>query len=48
MRVRECAVPSIRIETPEEAAQYWRLNVQTAAWFDPSKEAFVVLKSSAR
>src|SRR6266581_6600447 len=48
MRVRECAVPSVRIETPEEAVAYWRANVQTAAWFDPSKEAFVVLVLNTR
>src|SRR5207247_1199175 len=43
MRVRECAAPSMRIETPEEAVAYWHANVQTADWFDPSKEAFVVM-----
>jgi DNA repair protein RadC len=48
MRVRECAAPSIRIETPEEAVDYWRANVQTAPWFDPSKEAFVVLVLNTR
>src|SRR6266481_7812611 len=48
MRVRECAAPSILIETPEEAVAYWRANVQTAAWFDPSKEAFVVLVLNTR
>ena len=48
MPVRECAVPSVHVETPEEAVKYWRTNVQSAVWFDPSKEAFVVLVLNAR
>jgi DNA repair protein RadC len=48
MRVRECAAPSLRIETPEQAVEYWRANVQTAPWFDPNKEAFVVLVLNTR
>jgi DNA repair protein RadC len=48
MRVRECPTPSTLVETPEQAAAYWRANVQTADWFDPSKEAFVVLVLNTR
>jgi prepilin-type N-terminal cleavage/methylation domain-containing protein len=29
----------MQIETPEETVAYWRANVQTADWSDPSKEA---------
>ncbi len=48
MRVRECATPSTLVETPEQAVAYWSANIPTADWFDPSKEAFVVLVLNTR
>ncbi len=48
MRIRECPMPSINIETPEQAADYWRAHIQTADWYDPCKEAFVVLVLNTR
>jgi len=47
MRVREC-VPTQLVETPQAAADYWRSNVTVAPWFDPAKEAFVVLVLNTR
>jgi len=45
MRVRECVslTPDQIIETPESAAAYWRANIVRADWYDPSKEALIVL-----
>ena len=48
MRVRECAVDSQWIETPEQAADYWRKNIPQADWYDPCKEAVVVLVLNTR
>ena len=48
MRVRECPAPSTTIETPEQAVAYWKANIPCADWFDPSKEAFVVLVLNTR
>jgi len=48
MRVRECPAPSTTIETPEQAAAYWKANIPQAEWFDPSKEAFIVLVLNTR
>ena len=48
MRVRECAVPARLIDTPESAYQYWTSNIPQASWFDPAKEAFVVLVLNTR
>ena len=30
-------------DTPEIVAQYWRTNIPKADWYDPAKEAVVVL-----
>ena len=46
--VRECVALSNVIETPQAAADYWRANIPSAPWFDPCKEAFVVLVLNAR
>ena len=43
MPVRECALQSEILDTPERAADYWTKNVPNAPWFDPAKEAVVIL-----
>lgn len=48
MCIRECAPVSTLTNTPELAAQYWRLNIPNADWFDPAKEAFIVLVLNTR
>jgi DNA repair protein RadC len=47
MRVRECVAAEM-IDTPEKAAEYWRTNIPQADWYDPAKEAFVVLILNTR
>ncbi len=47
LRVRECP-PGPNIETPDQAAAYWRANIPQADWYDPAKEAFVVLVLNTR
>src|SRR5438093_12865412 len=48
MPVRECAVPNCLIDTPQSSYEYWTSNIPQAAWFDPAKEAFVVLVLNTR
>jgi DNA repair protein RadC len=48
LRVRECIATSDMIDTPERAAEYWRTNIPKADWYDPCKEAFVVLILNTR
>ena len=36
------------VDTPERAAAYWRNNIPQAPWFDPAKEAVVVLVLNTR
>ena len=49
MRIRECAPTTTTvIDTPEHAAEYWRQNIPSADWFDPAKEALVVLVLNTR
>jgi DNA repair protein RadC len=36
------------IDTSDRAVEYWKANIQAAPWFDPSKEAFVVLVLNTR
>src|SRR5437016_11429499 len=48
MRVRECAPSIINVETPELAVDYWRTTIPAAAWFDPCKEAFIVIVVNTR
>jgi DNA repair protein RadC len=47
MRIRECVAAEL-IDTPERAAAYWRANIPQADWFDPAKEAVVVLILNTR
>ena len=48
--LRECPLPEeMQIcDTPELAAQYWRLHIQTHPYFDPERENFVVLILNTR
>ena len=48
MRVRECQPMTETMDTPERAAAYWRANIPQAPWFDPAKEAVVVLILNVR
>ncbi len=48
LRVRDCATPADLVDTPDRVFDYWKANVATAPWFDPSKEAFVVLILNTR
>jgi DNA repair protein RadC len=48
LSVRECGPPGQLIQTPLEAADYWRANIPQADWYDPAKEAFVVLVLNTR
>jgi len=48
MRVRECLPQSELLDTPERAAAHWRNNIPNAPWFDPAKEAVVVLVLNTR
>ena len=47
MRIRECVAGEM-MDTPEQAAAYWRNNIPQADWFDPAKEAVVVLILNTR
>lgn len=48
MRVRECVAPADLLDTPERAFEYWKANIPQADWYDPAKEAFVVLVLNVR
>ena len=48
MRVRECLPEPTMIDTPEQAVAYWGANIPKADWFDPAKEAFVVMVLNTR
>ena len=48
MRVRECIPNPPLMDTPELAADYWKANIPAADWFDPCKEAFIVLVLNTR
>ena len=46
--VRECEPMSALLDQPEQVAKYWRQNIPGADWFDPMKEALVVLVLNTR
>lgn len=46
--VRECIAPSAILDTPQQAADYWHANIPCAPWYDPCKEALVVLTLNTR
>jgi hypothetical protein len=48
--LRECPLPESLAfcDTPDRAAEYWRLHVQTNPYFNPECECFVVLMLNTR
>lgn len=48
--LRDCPVPESLLvcETPDHAAAYWRLHIQTHPYFNPECECFVVLLLNTR
>ena len=48
LRVRECIASADLVDTPDRAFDYWKANIATAPWFDPAKEAFVILILNTR
>ena len=50
MTLRDCPVPAdlLGCETPEQAAAYWRLHLETHPYFNPECECFVVLLLNTR
>jgi DNA repair protein RadC len=48
--LRECPTPETLLvcETPEQAADYWRLHVTSNPYFNPDCECFVVLLLNTR
>ena len=46
--VRECEPMSALLDEPGQVALYWRQNIPGADWFDPMKEALVVLVLNTR
>jgi DNA repair protein RadC len=48
--LRECPLPESLAfcDTPERAAEYWRLHVQTNPYFNPVCECFVILMLNTR
>jgi DNA repair protein RadC len=48
LTVRECQAMTELADTPDLVAAYWRNNIPQADWFDPAKEAFVVLILNTR
>jgi DNA repair protein RadC len=50
MSLRDCPVPDhlLVCETPEQAAAYWRLHIETHPYFNPECECFIVLILNTR
>ena len=50
MALRDCPVPSdlLICETPNHAADYWRMHIATHPYFNPDCECFVVLFLNVR
>lgn len=48
MRVREAVPTATSIDTPARVFEYWKANIPQAQWYDPAKEAFVVLILNTR
>ena len=48
--LRECPMPEamLHCETPDQAAEYWRLHIATSPQFNPECECFVVLLLNTR
>ena len=48
LQVRECEPMTELLDTPDQVAQYWWQNIPRADWYDPMKEALVVLVLNTR
>jgi len=48
LRVRDAVTTASCIDTPERVYEYWKANIPQADWYDPAKEAFVVLILNTR
>ena len=48
LTIRECEPMAELLAEPEQVAQYWRQNIPKADWYDPMKEALVVLVLNTR
>ena len=48
MCIRECIAPLATLQNPQHAAEYWHANIPSASWYDPCKEALVVLVLNTR
>lgn len=46
-RVQECP-GSLKIDTPEYAASYWRDKLPSATWFDPEREMVIAVMLNTR
>lgn len=48
--LRDCPVPSnlLTCETPDHAAEYWRMHIASHPYFDPERECLVVLFLNVR
>ena len=46
--LRECSASALTLDTPQQATEYWNANIPSAPWFDPCKEALVVLVLNTR
>ena len=46
--VRECKPMAELLAEPDQVALYWRQNIPNADWYDPMKEALVVLVLNTR
>ena len=48
MCLRECEPMTELLDNPEQVARYWQQNITKADWYDPMKEALVVLVLNTR
>jgi DNA repair protein RadC len=48
LTLRECEPMTALLDQPDQVAEYWRQNIPKADWFDPMKEALVVLVLNTR
>jgi DNA repair protein RadC len=48
LSVRDCLPLTQTLDTPDKAADYWWQNIPSAPWFDPAKEAVVVVVLNTR
>lgn len=48
--LRDCPTPDVLqlCDTPDKAAEYWRMNVMRHPYYDPERECFVVLILNTR